>query len=55
MILLVGDVDALEAVDVPRQASLVDVSLASLDGLHQGIVDKDVLQVQVQLQIGTRR
>ena len=48
MVFLVGDVDALEAVDVPGQAGLVDVSLAGLDGLHQGVVDKDVLQVQVQ-------
>ena len=44
MILLVGDVDALEAVDVPRQASLVDVSLAGLNGLNQRIVYKGVLK-----------
>ena len=44
MVLLVGDVDALEAVDVPRQAGLVDVSLSGLDGLHKSVVNEYVLK-----------
>ena len=43
MVLLVRDVDALEAVDVPWQAGLVDVSLPGLDGLHEGVVNENVL------------
>jgi hypothetical protein len=41
--LLVGDIDTLETMDVLRQAGLGDVGLPSLHGLHQGIVDEDVL------------
>ena len=44
VVLLVGDVDALEAVDVPRQAGLVDVRLAGLNGLHKGVVNEYVLK-----------
>ena len=43
VVLLVRDVDALQAVDVPGQTALVDVSLAGVDGLVQGVVDEDVL------------
>ena len=41
--LLVGHVDALEAVDVLGKTGLGDVGLPGLDGLHQGVVDEDVL------------
>ena len=41
--LVVRDVDALQAVDVLGQAGLGDVCLAGLDGLHEGVVDEDVL------------
>lgn len=43
MVLFVRDVDALEAMDVLWQASLVNVGLAGLDGLHQGVVYEGVL------------
>lgn len=43
MILLVGDVNALQAVNVARQAALVDVGFTSLHHLGQGVVDKDIL------------
>ena len=42
--LLVGDVYALEAVDVTGKAALADVSLSGVDGLGQGVVDKNVLK-----------
>ena len=45
MVLLVRHVDALEAVDVPGQAGLVDVSLAGLDGLDESVVNENVLKI----------
>jgi hypothetical protein len=45
MVLFVRHVDALEAVDVPGQAGLVDVSLAGLDGLDESIVNENVLKI----------
>ena len=47
MALLVGDVHALEAVDVPGEAALADVGLAALDGLGQRVVDEDVLLLRL--------
>ena len=47
MALLVGEVDALEAVDVPGEASLADVGLAALDGLGQRVVQEDVLLLRL--------
>ena len=47
MALLVGDVDALEAVDVPGEAALADVRLAALDGLGQCVVQEDVLLLRL--------
>ena len=41
--LLVGHIDALQAVDVLGKTGLGDVGLPGLDGLHQGVVDEDVL------------
>ena len=41
--LLVGHINALETVDVLGKTGLGDVSLPGLDGLHQGVVDEDVL------------
>ena len=41
--LLVRHVNTLETVDVLGKTGLGDVSLPGLDGLHQGVVDEDVL------------
>ena len=41
--LLIRHVNALETVDVLGKTRLGDVSLPSLDGLHQGVVDEHVL------------
>ena len=41
--LLVSDIYALEAVYVLGEAGLGDVGLPGLYGLHQSVVDKDVL------------
>lgn len=43
MILLVRDVDALEAVDVPGEAALADMCLTGLNSLGQRVVDEHVL------------
>ena len=43
MVLLIGDIDALEPVDVAWEAALADVGLTRLDGLGQRIVDEHVL------------
>lgn len=48
MVLLVGDVDALQAVDVPGQAALGDERLARLDRLGKRVVDEDVLLLSLQ-------
>ena len=45
--LLVRHVNALEAVDVLGETGLGDVSLPGLDGLHQGVVDEDVLLLRL--------
>ena len=47
MALLVRDIHALEAVDVPGEAALADVGLAALDGLGQRVVDEDVLLLRL--------
>ena len=47
MALFVGDVHALEAVDVPGEAALADVGLAALDGLGQSVVDEEVLLLRL--------
>ena len=44
---LVGHVNALEAVDVLGKTGLGDVGLPGLDGLHQGVVDEDVLLLRL--------
>ena len=41
--LLVRHVNTLETVDVLGKTGLGDVGLPGLDGLHQGVVDEDVL------------
>ena len=41
--LLVSHVNTLETVDVLGKTGLGDVGLPGLDGLHQGVVDEDVL------------
>ena len=43
VVLLVRDVNALQAVDVPGQAALPDQRLTGLDGLGQRVVQEDVL------------
>ena len=45
--LLVRHVNTLEAVDVLGETGLGDVSLPGLDGLHQGVVDEDVLLLRL--------
>lgn len=43
VVLLIGDVNALQTVNVSWQDCFVDVSFASLDDLNEGVVDEDVL------------
>jgi hypothetical protein len=47
VVLLVSDVDALQAVNVPREASFSNVRLSALDGLHERVVYEHVLLLRL--------
>ena len=47
MCLVVGNIDTLQSVDVLGKTGFSDMRLPGLYGLHQGVVDEDVLVLRL--------